>query len=103
MNFGPMQLQEVFDASGLGRPAEELLADTPQAVQWREDEACTIGVVMDTLQRNGLITKHYFSNKQRTGEACSTVTSSGVSLTDLAVRFVMACRKPTGLDLTASR
>jgi hypothetical protein len=103
MNFGPMQLQEAFDASGLGRPVEELLANTPQAAQWREDEVCTIGVVLDTLQRNGLIKKNYFSNKQRTGEACSIVTSSGVSLTDLAVRFVMACRKPTGLDLAASR
>jgi hypothetical protein len=102
MNFGHMQLQEAFDASGLGRPAEELLADTPQAVQWRDDEAWTIGVVMDTLQRNGLITRNYYSHEQMTSEAASIVTSSGVSLTDLAVRFVMACRKPKGRELPAS-
>lgn len=102
VNFDHHQLQEAFDASGLGRPVEELLADTPQAMQWRDDEAWTIGVVMDTLQRNGLIARNYFSDKQIGGEPYGIVTSGGVSLTDLAVRFVMACRKPAGRDLPGS-
>lgn len=86
MRFDPHQLQKAFDDCGLGRPVEELLADTPQAVQWRDDEAWTISVVMDTLHRNGLIERNYYADGRMAGDT-RIISSTGVSLTELAVRF----------------
>lgn len=95
VRFDSHQLQKAFNVCGLGSPVEGQPADMGHAVQWRDDESWTISVVMDTLHRNGLIERSYYVNDGQAGDPL-VISSTGASLTELAIRFVMACRIPRG-------
>ncbi len=90
LEFYPPDLQNAADAAKLGYDVEELLTDKRK----RDEEARTVGLCMDTLNRLGLTHRNY-STQQSSDYATGLVISHTLSLTTLCVEFVRACRQPT--------
>jgi hypothetical protein len=89
VEFYPPDLQSAADAAKRGYDVEELLTDKRK----RDEEARTIGLSMDTLNRLGLIHRNY-SAQQSSDYPTGLVVSHTLSLTTLCLEFVRACRQP---------
>ncbi|HVW10942.1 MAG TPA: Abi-alpha family protein [Bryobacteraceae bacterium] len=91
--FDDTKLRIAFECTVLGRRPEDLRPDNSAYIEWRDDETLTFKVAADTLTRNGLIAPNYVSVS--VSKPFGIIRTNSISLTDLAVRFVMACRTPS--------